>query len=192
MYVIEVIPLKKGLQLETLTYFSSLPYSFGTLVEVPVRNRTASAVVIRSTEASSTKTALRAATFSLRKLPQQTNVSSLAPGLIKTAKELHREYPFALGTILLSLLPSEIRNGQISFPQCFTNGPSLPDTFPPEVLMAERNARFTSHRSLIRNTFAHGGSVLFVVPTVAHIKNTVAELEDGIADRVFGNACNMI
>ena len=154
MYVVEVIPLKKGLQTETLTYFSAVSYTFGTIIEVPVRSKLAPAVVVSAVEASSAKTALRAATFSLRKLPPQKNPATIAPGLIATAKALHQEYPFALGTIMLALLPSEIKNGLQRFPQIFSGDPSLPDTQQPEVMMATRSDRYTYHKSLIRNTFA--------------------------------------
>ena len=136
MYVVEVIPLKKGLQLESLTYFSSQPYEFGMVVTIPLRSKEAQAVVVSSVEASSAKTALRAATFSLRKLPPQTQTSSIAPGLIKTAEALQKEYPFQLGTILFSLLPSEIKNGQQKFPQIYARTPSLPEKRQPEILLA--------------------------------------------------------
>ena len=184
MYVVEVIPLKKGGQLESLTYFSSQPYDFGTIVTIPLRSKEARAVVVSSVEASSAKTALRAATFSLRKLPLQTETSSLAPGLIKTAQSLQKEYPFGLGTILFSLLPSEIKNGQQRFPQIYSCDPSLPEKRQPEILLASRQDRFVAYRSLIRNTFAHGGSVLVVVPTVAYIDDMVRHISAGIADRV--------
>ncbi len=185
MYVVEVIPLKKGIQLESLTYFSSQPYEFGTILTIPVRSKEARAVVVNCVEASSAKTALRAATFSLRKLPPQTETSSLAPGLIKTAETLQKEYPFKLGTILFSLLPSEIKNGQQRFPQMYAHAPSLPDKRQPEILLASRHDRYVAYRSLIRNTFAHGGSVLLVVPTIAHIDDMVRHVSAGIADRVL-------
>ena len=184
MYVVEVIPLKKGGQLESLTYFSSQPYDFGTIVTIPLRSKEARAVVVSSVEASSAKTSLRAATCSLRKLPLQTETSSLAPGLIKTAQSLQKEYPFGLGTILFSLLPSEIKNGQQRFPQIYSCDPSLPEKRQPEILLASRQDRFVAYRSLIRNTFAHGGSVLVVVPTVAYIDDMVRHISAGIADRV--------
>lgn len=185
MYVIEVIPLKKGVQLETLTYFSAEEYPFGTIITVPVRNSLAQGVVINAVEASSAKTALRAATFSLRKLPPQENPPRIAPGLIKTARALQQEFPYSLGTILMALLPAEIKNGQQRFPQLASAEPSLPDPQQPEVLMATRPDRLLAYKTLIRNTFAHRGSVLFVVPTTAYIEQAVHELEQGIKDRVF-------
>lgn len=184
MYVIEVTPLKKGPQLESLTYFSSLPYDFGTIVTIPIRSKEARALVVNCVEASSAKTALRAATFSLRKLPLQTETSAIAPGLIKTANALQKEYPFSLGTILFSLLPSEIKNGQQRFPQIYAHTTSWPDKKQPELLLASRQDRYTAYRSLIRNTFAHGGSIVLVVPTVAHIDDMVHHISAGITDRV--------
>jgi hypothetical protein len=71
MYVIQVTPLIRGTQLESLSYYSSLAYEAGTFLDVPIRGRNQLAMVVSSELVSATKTALKAATFSLRKLPPQ-------------------------------------------------------------------------------------------------------------------------
>jgi hypothetical protein len=78
MYVIEVIPLVRGVQIESLTYFSSTGYSRGTIVEIPVRGKTVAGVVIEVSPVSSAKTALKAATFSLRKLAPDQRTTTLS------------------------------------------------------------------------------------------------------------------
>ncbi|MFM2423880.1 MAG: hypothetical protein RLZZ70_267, partial [Candidatus Parcubacteria bacterium] len=64
MYVVEVIPLVRGVQIESLTYFSSVSYPLGTIVTIPVRGKTVSGVVVGANPVSNAKTALKAATFS--------------------------------------------------------------------------------------------------------------------------------
>ncbi len=116
MYVITVVPLRKGIHIETLSYFSSISYIPGTLLHIPVRNTTTLGLVTESNEVSNAKTALRAATFSLRKLPAQTETSVLGKAFIQTAEKLSEFYATSLGTILYNLLAPEIRNGEIPLP----------------------------------------------------------------------------
>lgn len=185
MYVIEVIPLKKGLALESLTYYSAHQYPTGTIITIPVRNSTAQAMVLGATEASSAKTAVRAATFSLRKLPPQERVAAVSEGIVDTAKALTKEYPYQLGTLLFALLPPEIKTGKRLFPQIHAQPSQGVDIHSPEVMMANQADRISNYQSIIRTTFAHGGSVLIVVPTIANIEPLKSQIEHGIEDRIM-------
>lgn len=183
MFVIEVIPLKRGIQTDKLTYFGSISFEPGTMVRIPVRNNEIFGLVSRATEVSTAKTALRAATFSLRKLPQQTNPRSLSPGLIKTAQDLAQLYATSVGSILFNLLPPEVQSGEIALPHThFVEGTEI---HAPEVLQANKRERFVAYRSLVRETFAHSGSVLIVVPTSMHADELLEALEGGIEDRTI-------
>lgn len=184
MYVIEVIPLTRGSHIESLTYYSKTPYHLGVTVEVPVRKSMIQAIVIGVQEASTARTAVRAATFSLKKLPAQQSAHPLPPSLMETAKMLSTFYPAQMGAILFALLPPEMRDGsqhiQHTSPP-LSHADIRPET---EVLQATYESRFTEYRSKIRETFAHRGSVLFVVPTSADIDQAAEILSQGIEDRV--------
>ena len=183
MYVITVAPLKRGNQIDTLSYFSAVDYKEGTILTVPIRNKEAFGLVIKSQVASNAKTALRAATFSLKKLPIQEKPPQLSEALIQTAKEMSTFYDTPLGTILYNLLPSEIRNGEIEIPH--THHIDHTETHAPEILHAHEKDRFLAYRSLVRSTFAHSGSVLIVVPASADAQKIEEELGAGIEDRVI-------
>lgn len=183
MFVIEVIPLMKATGLESLTYYSSIEYSLGTIVEVPIRKKQQPAMVVHSEPVSSAKTAVRRATFSLRKLPADTPTTQLSPILIETAKKLQSSVPATLGAILFSLLPKEVREGTATMMS------SLPclgtfETPAVSVLQATNDERYRIYRSKIRSAFAHSGSVLFVVPTSAALDAAVESLSHGIKERV--------
>jgi hypothetical protein len=77
MFVIEVIPLKRGIGIESLSYYSALSYTEGTIISIPIRNQETMAVVIGFKEVSAAKTALKTATFSLRKLQAQPDSKTL-------------------------------------------------------------------------------------------------------------------
>lgn len=187
MYVIEVIPLVRGVAIESLSYFSTQAYPLGTIIAIPVRGKQVHGVALSSKPVSSTKTALKAATFSLRKLPTQTDTSTLPTALLDTITTLHERTPSKIGAIMFSLLPPDVRNGTQPFP--VSQAHAAGEDCTPQVLAASESERLVTYRSTIRSAFAHRGSVLLVVPTTADIATYANHLSTGIEDRVvvFGS-----
>lgn len=182
MYVIQVTPLIRGTQLESLSYFSSISYEIGSFLQVPIRGKNQAAIVTGAKPVSSTKTALKAATFSLRKLPNQSNVPIVPSSIRLTAELLSKKYPASPGAILYNLLPPDIRSGARSFSS--NESVMHNEDTTPQVLNARIDERFLFYQSHIRSTFAHRGSVLLVVPTTADIEYAAKELSQGITDRL--------
>ncbi len=182
MFVISVIPLSRSTTLESLSYYSSAAYTPGTIIEVPVRNKLVSGMVTSAEPVSAAKTALKTATFSLRKLAAQTNTQSLPPHVIKTAEALTQTTPAQLGSILFAILPPDIRTGLRPYPFTKTYENEADST--PTILTDMKHNRFMAYRSLIRQAFAHRGSVLFVVPTSAAVRTAKELLEGGIEKRI--------
>lgn len=182
MYVIQVTPLIAGTQLESLSYYSSLAYEVGTFLEVPIRGKNKHAIVIKSEPVSGAKTALKAATFSLRKLPNQSEATIVPAPIRRTAELLTKRYPVSTGAMLFALLPPDIRLGTRTYKT--TTEIVHDEETTPQVMMARLDDRFLNYQSHIRSTFAKRGSVLFVVPTAADIPYAVKELSHGIKDRL--------
>ncbi len=183
MFVITVIPLRRGITVDALSYFSGTAYPEGTMVTIPIRNSTTLGLVTSVNEVSTAKTALRAATFSLRKLPPQKETSLLGKAYIQTAKELSEYYAVPLGMMLYNLLAPEIRSGDIPLPHTH----HLPEEKPtlPQILQAKKKDRYLTYRSLVRETFAHSGSILIVVPSSIDADEIKESLEQGISDRII-------
>jgi primosomal protein N' len=169
--------------LDTLSYFSSENFSIGTCITIPVRGRSTQGIVVATKPVSSTKTALKAATFSLRKIPPQTNVTSLSPQLLATVHSVHQSFPAQFGQILFALLPPEIRNGTLPHPHSTVSSSNEDAT--PQILIGTEKERFINYQSIIRSAFAHRGSVVFVVPTTPAVEHAARELSPGISDRVI-------
>lgn len=183
MYVIEVIPLTRGSHIDTLTYYGATAYDPGSIITVPLRSKQVCALVVDTRPVSAAKTAVRAATFSLKKLPEQHDVTRLPASLIETAKVLKKRYPAQLGAILFALLPPEVRDGRMVAQ--YTAPVSHADIRPEiDVAQGTYDDRFVAYRSKIREVFAHRGSVLFVVPTSADIEQAKHILSHGIEDRL--------
>lgn len=183
MFVITVIPLRRGVVVDNLSYFSSKEYPAGTLVTIPIRNSSTIGIVTESKEVSTAKTALRAATFSLKKLPVQEGKHALGDAFIKTAKELSSFYASSIGAVLYNLLPPDVRTGDVDIPHTHYVTPTITHT--PQVLQAKKSERYLTYRSLVRETFAHSGSVLLVVPSSVEADEIRKALENGIEDRII-------
>ena len=184
MYVIEVIPMRRAVHVESLSYFSSTSYTPGTILTIPLRNKETCGVVVASKAVSGAKTALRAATFSLKKLPVQEQPPTLSEAFMKTVHALADFYACQPGALLHTLLPTEIREGKIPLPH--TSHGALPETAPdPEVFFGTLEERYRTYRSLVRETLAHSESVLFVAPSIAEAAYAAEKLGVGIEDRVI-------
>jgi primosomal protein N' len=182
MYVIEVIPLTKGTSLSSLTYYSSSEYKEGTLVPIPIRGTTHQGLVVGSRPVSLAKTALKTATFSLRKLPPSSTAVVLPKNILETAKKLQALYPTQLGALLHVLLPPQIADGtQKVSPLDFHKGTGEST---PHVLTDTTQNRYIAYTTHIREAFAHRGSVLFVVPTTTHITFAREHIKKGIEQRI--------
>lgn len=183
MFVIQVTPLIRGTQLESLSYFSSIDYSLGSFLSVPIRGKNQPAIVTESKAVNATKTALKAASFSLRKLPNQIDPTVLPNTIRQTAEALTKRYPTTIGSMIFTLLPPDIRNGSHPFPRSEIVKQNEETT--PQILTAKIDERYAAYQSFIRSTFAHHGSIMIVVPTATEIPYAVTKLSQGIDDRVI-------
>lgn len=182
MFVVDVIPLIRGTSLESLSYFSSQLYPVGSFVEVPIRGKSCLSLVVRQAPVSSTKTALKAATFSLRKLPIQEGVRVLPPHVTDMVLELQKRYPASQGAILHNILPPDVRNGTAQYPK---SGPALStEDTTPTLITAPKAERYITYQSIIRSAFAHRGSVMLVIPHTEQLRQAKERLESGITDKI--------
>lgn len=183
MYVVQVTPLLRGTQLESLSYFSSVQYEIGSFLSVPIRKKRQLAVVTEVKPVSATKTSLKTAAFSLRKLPAQENPVLVPSSIRETATALSKQYPASTGAILYHLLPPDVRSGTTPYPRIITH--QQHEDTAPQLLTARVDERYMRYQSHIRSTFAARGSVLFVVPTANDLAHAAKELSHGIEDRVI-------
>ena len=182
MFVIEVIPLRRGIPTESLSYYSPVAYKQGTLLLIPIRNTQVTALVSSSKPVSAAKAALKTATFSLRKLGEQKRVSTLPQSLVQTAMKISETVPASVGSILFSILPPDIRDGVRTYPQA--HGHIGVEDPTPRILTDSSTNRYIAYRTHIRQSFAHRGSVMFVVPTSAAVEEVRQKLQIGIENRV--------
>lgn len=182
MFVIQVIPLIRGTKIDTLSYYSSLEYAIGTFLSVPIRGKDHRAIVTDCKPVSESKSSLKSASFTLRKLPEQAPLSNVPSNLQATAQKLTELYPSSVGAILYQLLPPDVRTGQYQYP-IVSSLIQHEDTIP-HVLTAAIKERYVCYRSHIRSVLARRGSIVFIVPTSADVHYATVHLTQGIENRV--------
>jgi primosomal protein N' len=182
MHVIQVIPLIRGTKIDILSYYSSTAYPIGSILEIPIRGKSHRAIVTSTELVSENKSSLKSASFTLRKLPEQTPTSLVPENISATAEKLSALYPSSMGAILYQLLPPDVRSGEYTYP-IVSSHVHNEDTAP-QILTAAAKERYVSYRSHIRSVLARRGSIVFVVPTSADIAYAAAHLTQGIEDRI--------
>ncbi|MFM2374356.1 MAG: hypothetical protein RLZZ234_351 [Candidatus Parcubacteria bacterium] len=179
MYVIEVIPLHVGQQVGTLSYFSSVPYARGGVITIPVRSRETDAVVMSIAPVSSLKTALRAATFTLRKLPPQLIVGKLSETFLALVDTVALERALLPIDVLTALVPKRRHLMLVH-----AGREQKERTHHISLFVAPHAERMAEYQTVVREAFARGSSVLYVAPTGRGVRAAERELSHGIEDRV--------
>lgn len=192
-YLVEVTPVNNSSATRSLSYFSATKLALGTLVKVPLRNGFSLALVLSCRDVQTAKTEIRRAGFQLKKIRKSDILeASLPPQTLEALQECALHYALSVGNLVSALLPKAFSNEPEIFLKTGEKKRKLPEHLKETLLLQmENEERFGQYRALVRQAFAHGSSVLFVVPTHLDIKRVEAELSKGIADFVYTFSLNM-
>lgn len=191
MYIVEIIPITKGIPQDTLTYFTSKPVPRGAVVEVTIRNKIVPGLIVSLRDAISEKTDLKAASFSIKKIGNTISSSLFTEEFLEAVQKTADYFAGTVGTTLKTLVPT------IAF---LAASKTKSDTPPPLttintqekkeptggvspnrlVLQAGEVERFDHYRSIVRGEFAQKKSVLMVLPTIEEAKRAAERIEKGI------------
>ena len=115
MNVITVIPISRGIGKETLSYFTASDVALGSLVEVPLRKKYVSALVVASADVRSMKAKLRGADFSLRKVEKLMAKPFLPEAFMRTVEEMAEFHAATIGATLNVMLPKKVLKSAVAF-----------------------------------------------------------------------------
>jgi len=183
MKVIHVIPIAKGIGIETLSYFTSTDVKAGSVVEVPLRSKTIAALVVSVDNAADIKSEIKNADFAFRKVDSLSAKEYFLPEFLDAAKKTADYFATTSGSVLKALIPAEIIRNIKDSPELIKS--SSPRIHEKQVIQGDDEDRFTHYRSLIREEFARKNSVFFCVPTIEDAKRARAQLEKGIDEYTF-------
>lgn len=179
MYIVDVIPISRGIGKESLSYFTSKSFDVGTIVTVPLRNKKVPALIVDRNPAEEEKITLRGSDFKIKKVLSRVSKTLYTPTFVDTALELSHFFACSTGAVLSALTPKTIITEieKVTTPHEHQPHKGESEIF---VLQGTKEERFANYKSQIRESFAKGASVLFVLPTVRDINNLSQTFNKGI------------
>lgn len=183
MHIIHVIPIARGIDKETLSYFSATDIEPGSLVKVPVRNRQVLALVVHREPANELKADLKSSSFAMRKLGKVKVMPVFSAEFLKAAEQAAEYFAGTTGSVLATVTPKPIleQADKVKKPE------KMPEirviqTPDPYVLQADEDERLAHYKSLIREQFARKKSIYFCLPTIQDTKRVFETITKGIED----------
>jgi len=187
MKILEVIPITRGINKDTLSYFSGSDIPIGSIIKVPLRKRIVPALVINTKDVEDAKTEIKNSSFPLKKIQKVKYVSLLSKNFVDAAEAAAHYYVGSIGSVLNSVIPKtllenidkiEIPENKIEHIKNITRAEKF-------VIQSNDNDRYAQYKSIIREEFARNSSVFFCLPTIQDIKKAKNSLHKGIEPYTF-------
>jgi primosomal protein N' (replication factor Y) len=188
MYIVTVIPIKKGLPREYLTYFSAQPIALGTIISVPIRSKDIDAIVIGIDDAQTLKSDIKNADYQLKKITEVKGQSPFTEDFFTACERMKRYTLGTTGAIIKALLPTVYLENisLLKTPTILDNSIEQKNIKHEKVIFqALLPERIAFYRTLIREAFAKKESVFICVPTRYDIEDFKEALSKGIEQYVF-------
>ncbi|MBX4210820.1 hypothetical protein KW783_02490, partial [Candidatus Parcubacteria bacterium] len=183
--IIEVVPISRGMQRETLSYFTALSAEIGSVVSVPLRSRAVQAIVVSKGNASDMKSSVKNATFEMRKVSALNAISFFREEFIEAARLTGEYFASSTGAVLDHVIPQKILDSieelhAHTFPAVVRG-----NTREKYVIQSDDEERYSNYKSLIREELAKKSSVFFCVPTIEDGRRAHRDLSKGIENFTF-------
>jgi primosomal protein N' len=185
MNIVHVVPIARGINKETLSYFTASDVQPGAIVKVPVRNRSVPALVVSVEPAEDIKSELKNSPFMIKKIGKLKMQPIFLPAFIHAAQDAAEYFAGSTGSVLASITSKSIleQSDKISHKEIPITENKLPETAPePHALQADEEERVAHYKSLIREQFAKKRSVFFCLPTIQDAKKMFQQLPKGIEE----------
>lgn len=187
MNIVTVIPLKRGIGKESLSYFTSEDISPGTIVSVPLRSKNIDAIVLETEDVADKKSEIKDANYNLKKVESVVGPAPFRPSFFESCKRMRLYTANTTGSIIDTLLPDiflEKYSEIVKFSK-IESGEETKVKNEKLIFQALKNDRISWYRTLIRESFAKKQSVFIVVPTEYDIEEFYNALSRGIEQYVF-------
>jgi len=191
MNIVTVIPIKKGVQKEYLSYFSSEKIALGSIVVVPIRFKNVDAIVTEIKDVKDLKGDIKTRNYQLKKIVKVKGPSPFEDSFFKACLQMKDYTNGVLSSVLKTFLPTiflenfnelnkpnkeEQLNNESSYANVKGEKLIFQTSFPDRV---------SWYRTLIRESFAKKESVFLCVPTHFDINKFKNELAKGIEKYVL-------
>ena len=188
MKIVTVMPLKKGVFKEELTYFTAQEISLGSIVNIPVRDKKILGLVISVEDARDAKSNIKGMDFNLKKIDEVKEQIIFQKEFVESAFLTSKYFVSKKSIGITSLIPAiikekydEISNSIIENKKENTRKNELKKIKSEKLLFqTTTDDRISYYKTLIRESFAKKKSIFFVLPTENDITNFYELLSIGI------------
>ena len=193
MKIVTVIPLKKGVWKEKLTYFTAKDIPEGSIVVIPLRNKKVLGLVISLEDVAASKSNIKGMSFNLKKIIEIKEHSIFLKEYLEAAIETSRYFAESKNNGITALLPAPLRENYDTIAKFVSKGAELllrssaPKNLKPEKLLFQASFpdRISVYKTLIRGSFAEKKSVFIVLPTEYDVQIFEESLSRGIEQFTF-------
>jgi primosomal protein N' (replication factor Y) len=105
MYIIRAIPIVRGFNKDTLSYFSKISIQPGAAVSIPIRGSIRKALVLECQDARQAKSEIRRGDFSLKGVAGIHTSKLVTDTFMSASSELSEYCASSIGAVLTSLIP---------------------------------------------------------------------------------------
>ena len=194
MKIVTVIPFKKGVWKEDLTYFTSKDIPYGSIVSIQLRNKNILGLVINSEEVKNEKRNIKDLPFNLKKIIETKEQAIFRPEFLDSILETCKYFIIKKNDGATVLIPSAFKEGYDQIAN-FNNATLNYKNQNKEILKNIKNEkllfqaplidRISYYKTLIRGSFALKKSVFIVLPNKHEIETFLEPLAKGIENFVF-------
>jgi primosomal protein N' (replication factor Y) (superfamily II helicase) len=185
MRVVNVIPISKGILKTSLSYFSSEDIVEGSIVEVPLKNKKISAIVLGSENVNDLKTDIKSYGYQLKKIENVKAKKFFSPEFINSASKTADYFAATTGAVLEHLIPKAVLGSVEKFSTNEKIHSAQSSGNEKYIIQDEEENRWETYKILIREEFAKKKSVFVCVPTAKDASRLIDYLEKGIKEYAY-------
>ncbi|MEK7572640.1 MAG: hypothetical protein AAB493_02165 [Patescibacteria group bacterium] len=192
--IVTVIPLKRGVFRENLTYFTTKEIENGNVVNVTVRDKKILGLVVSVEDATNIKSDIKSLQFNLKKIIDVKEQSIFLKEFIESVFLIGKYFVSKNNNSMISLIPAILREEYDKISKFSTKDKSavgeknqIIKNIKTEKLLfqAQFEDRITFYKTLIRGSFAQKKSIFIVLPMEKDIEEFSRLLEKGIENFVI-------
>ncbi len=181
MRLLTLLPIARNIRKDTLSYFGSDDVPLGTIVSIPLRNKTIKGIVVESISAQEAKSDIKQMNFVVKKITGLKDNIIFPEHILSASKILAHKSAATLGAVIASTVPTlYIENPSLFDIQNPT--PNKQSYFHTKAIQTDTETRINTYRSIVRESFAKKQSIFILTPTIEKALILSSQLSRGIED----------
>ncbi len=190
MKIVNVVPLKKGILKNDLTYFTTKDIESGSIVTIPIRNKNTLGLVLSVEDVADAKINIKDMGFNLKKIVEVKEHSVFLKEYIASVIAVSKYFVSNKSSAFVYLIPALFREEYDKIAHVKSGSleqPPKDTTMRPQKLLLQESLenRISIYKTLIRENFALKKSVFIVLPSQNDVDTFREHLSRGIEQFTF-------